>query len=130
MTRTPPLADATELRQPEARRLTFAQARLLIRLLETPGASLFIEEHGRADYYSGPSFRGFFYYPGCATCGHANRESVSWRVIHALSEAECIKSTWGDIYDRVTDLGVSAADAARCRWPRMVIPGRQPGARR
>lgn len=103
--------------------LTFAQARLLLRLIATPGASLFIETVEHAPYEV-PSFRGFFYHPGCQSCGHALRDSVHWRLIHALSEAEYIKATWSDVYDRVTDLGRAAADKARLRWPNMVLTAR------
>lgn len=100
--------------------LTFAQARLLLRLIAEPGAALVITTSEVADF-RGPQFHGFLYHKACAACGHANREATSWQVIHALAEAGCIKATWTDHYDKVTDIGLAAAEAAKARWPMMVI---------
>lgn len=103
--------------------MTFAQARLLLRLISCPGASLVIESREQPDYSAGPSFHGFFYLPACSSCGHARREAIHWSPIHALAEAGFIKATWGNTYDKVTYAGHAAAIKARAKWPRMVVPG-------
>jgi hypothetical protein len=107
--------------------LTFSQARLLLRLISAPGASLLIDvrDNGNGDPSRGPTFHGFFCHRPCSACGHRVREAASWRVIHALAEGGHIVSAWGDSYGSVTDVGHAAAEEAKARWPNMVIP-RQP----
>lgn len=76
--------------------VTFAQRRLLERLIANPGCAVVIEARERSGT-EGPSFHGAFYNPACATCGHRTREPTSWRVIFALREAGYIApQNWTD----------------------------------
>lgn len=90
-------------------KLTFAQRRLLKRLVEMEGSAVSIEARDRG-YTEPPSFRGRFHHSACPTCGSSETEPVSWLVIHALAEAGAIREAFRDsgFYNQVTDAGRAA----------------------
>lgn len=106
----------------KASALTFAQFRLLERLLANPGSSLSIEttETPTGDP-TGPKFHGAFYYPACPTCGRAMREGCSWRPIFAMQQMGFLPdeedaNTLSSL--DITSDGHRALEIARKRWPR------------
>lgn len=96
--------------------LTYAQYRLLKRLMDNPGSAVGIETRER-DGMQGPSFHGWFHYRPCETCGHFERQSMPWRVIFALAEGDFIRPQLrgSDYYmaEGITEKGKAAlSDAA------------------
>jgi len=99
--------------------LTFAQGRLLAYVAANPEASLYIENRESSSPHEGLTFHGYVYVNRCPTCGHAERKSVSWRVIFALHEGGFIKPTFGSYQaSGITDLGRAALSTWATKYPR------------
>lgn len=93
---------------------TFAQRRMLARLLANAGSSVSIETIERGGMEP-PMFRGHYQRASCPHCGHATREAANWRVIFALVEGGYLRPQMrgADYYtaDGITDAGHAALAA-------------------
>lgn len=118
--RSEPKRPATPERRVKSRpAITFAQARLLLAMVKEPGSSLYIESSEHYDYSYGPTFRGYFYHASCPQCHRRDRDGVSWRLIHSLSEAGYIKARWGDDYTAITEAGMAALNTTLRKRPNL-----------
>lgn len=104
----------TQSAPPTPPKLTFAQRRLLERLIANPDCAAVITN---TEVGQEVRFHGHFYKAPCRTCGHANREATSWLVIFALVEAGFLKPTMhGSDYHMasgITEAGHAALARAR-----------------
>lgn len=92
--------------------VSFAQRRLLSRLLDAPGSSVSIEtiECSNGDPHRGPTFKGRFHLPACPHCRHAPSEPTPWMPIFALAQLGILKETIsGSGFYRPADIDPAAA---------------------